>query len=313
MAGLETWHQYEAGVSTNGLCKDYSGNGRDLVQASTPPTLTANILNGQPGWYFSGSVNPLVNATTITPKHIFILASFDDATFTVIRGLMSGQTTGDILHSNSSGSNFANVSADVYKKSDVLYAAGSQAAPVSGQPALIEIQFNAGVAINGTQIGYRRNVGGAFKGYFFENLAYSSVKTDVERWQIYRYFAMRYWLWQKNAAGLDVFPFIPNKSRSAELDEERYVSEPYSGDEKVLERGNPKSVYSTSYAARRQEEFNAAKQFWKTHRRPTHVIYRDYRFYPPTDQECKITSSLREQGSDVTMRFNYAQDFTEVG
>jgi hypothetical protein len=75
--GLVAWHRYKAGDSTNGLVKDYSGNARDMAQASVPPVIQENLLNSQPGWYFDGTAtNPLIYTGAVTVKHVFVLMAF---------------------------------------------------------------------------------------------------------------------------------------------------------------------------------------------------------------------------------------------
>lgn len=312
------WHQHEAGVSANGVCNDYSGNGRHMTEGSTPPTLTANALNGQHGWLFNGANTRLGYSGSIaTIKHLFCVASTPDSgTFGAYRGLVSGLTTGLGLLGVPGSPYFFDLTSDygtyTYKRSDATYASNVQAAPLSGVPYIMELQIPGGMNNwNGVQVGKDRFESRWWNGYWFENIAYSEVLSEAARYKVLSYLAMRYWLWPKTVAGLDVFPFVSNKARSSEFDQENYASTPYSGDPDVLVRGNFKGAYSLPYANRRQEEYLAAEQFVKTHKMPTHSVMRDYRFYPPRDREGYITSGIREQGSDLAVRFNYNFDFAE--
>ncbi len=317
-ADLEAWHMYEPGVSGGTLAKDYSGKGRDLTTSGTPddPIIVPNVLNGEAGWYFDGGSTPLQWAGSVNLKHFFVVCSADEATFSIYRGLLSGLTTGDVLTGKISSGYFYDHVASDYRKADVQYIAAAQQAPMSGEFAVIEIVYNSGVAMDGIQVGQQRNLSGPVRswlGYWFETIAYSAVKNDWERLQIYKYIAMRRWLWQKKTTGgLDVFPFPANKTRASQLDQEHYLSEPYMGDPAALVRGDSKGAFTLPFSTRTQAEFEAAEQFVKTHYPVTHFTYRDFRFNPPRDTECSIVSPFREQGSDVSFRFNYAFDIAET-
>lgn len=314
---LEAWHQYEPGVSGHEVIGDYSGNGRIISTAITnPPVLQANVLNGQPGWYFNGSRDPLSWSGSLTWKHIFILASAEDAAFSTNRGLLSGVTTGNALVSNASGDIFFNLgigSAYQYRKSGVAFAEANQKAPMSGDAQVLELVHTTGMAMDGIRLGQHFSLAGRlWKGWFFDHLMYSGVKNDLARFNIYRYFAMRYWVWERTAAGLFVFPFAANKNRGTELGQETYFSEPYAGDPKALTRGTFEGSYELPFLLREQEEYLAAEAFYKQHWPLDEFVYRDYRFYPYRDVICRFASPLREQGSDVTYRFNYSFEVVEV-
>ena len=110
----------------------------------------------------------------------------------------------------------------------------------------------------------------------------------------------------------DLFPYPINRTRSAVYDQERFESEPYNGDVKALVRGSYRAIYSLVATNRTLAEWDVVKAFHQSHRPPTHIIYRDYRYYPYRDVEVKIISALREQGTDVSYRFSYAFDVQEV-
>jgi hypothetical protein len=321
LSDLEAWHHYEPGVSGHHIIYDASGKDRHISCAvGNSAILTADVLNSQPGWYFNGSRTPLVFNGGLLAKHIFIVAAYEDAAFpdnqiNGFKGLLTGINTGDILVGNAGADTFYDYSYPSYnyRKSDVAFPANSQKAPMSMQIAVIEIIKEDGFFLDGIQIGQQRNfVDRRWKGYFIEDLIYSAVRNDHQRSMIYQYFAMRYHLWQKNSAGLNVFPFPANKTRAASRDREHYLSEPYSGSQKALVLGSIKRAFKLPFAFRLQAEFEAAEAFHEQHHPVTDFIYRDYRFIPAKDRKCRITSPIEEQGSDVTFRFNYSFDAIET-
>ena len=179
--------------------------------------------------------------------------------------------------------------------------------------AVIEIQATGGLSLGAIQIGKQTNLSRLWKGYFFEDIAYSAIKNDAERQRIYEYFAMRYQVWSKDSTNTYwTFPFAANKTRSLEDDQETYLSEPYIGDPTALVRGNYKGAYSLPFLVREQAEFDAAKAFIRQHGYTTRFVIRDYRYYPYREVIVRRTSSLRELGSDVSYRFNYTFDVVEV-
>lgn len=200
-SGLEAWHMYEAGHSGHEVIFDYSDHNRTIDSpVLNAPALVGNVLNGQPGWYFNGTDTVPLNWTgSITPKHVFILASHEDAAFNLNRGLLSGETSGDILSSNNVGTTFFNFSFPdfEYRKSDVSYIQTNQQAPMSGIPELIEVSIATGSALDGIQVGKQRNLAGRiWKGYFFEQLIYSRVLTAAERDRVKLYFNIKFAQWR---------------------------------------------------------------------------------------------------------------------
>ena len=110
----------------------------------------------------------------------------------------------------------------------------------------------------------------------------------------------------------DIFPFVPNKALPSEREQEHYLSEPYSGTPKALVRGSFKRAYTVVFTTRSQAEFDAAEAFHASHYPLTTIIFRNYRFYPARDFNCRITSPFREQGSESSGRFNYSFDLQEI-
>lgn len=233
-SGMQAWYQYEEGQSEGGIILDYSGNSRDLGAVSNTPVLTANVLDGQYGWYFNGSRNPLSYTGAVTAKHVFILASHEDAAFAVNQGLISGVgvSGGDILVSETSGTQYTDLGLAgdfIYRKSDTLYANASLEAPMSGAFALLDVRLAAGVSLDGIQIGQQRDYdgvahGGAtarrLKGYFIEAIVYNRVLSAAEILRVQFYFNLKFSQWQ---VGL---PFYFPSDDFLHLNRRRFYAEP---------------------------------------------------------------------------------------
>lgn len=300
--GLQAWHKYEAGVSANGLCNDYSGNGRHLVQASTPPVLTSDVINGQPGWLFDGSANPLQATTSFTPKHIFILASATDATFDGYRTLLGGNSgdilTGDVgfarFYDFGYGSNF------VYRKNDVLFANASLTAPVSGAFALMEVQSPSGYALAQINVGWDvlATAGRKWKGYFIEDLMYSRVLSDAERHDVYEYIAMKYLLWKQNSSGLNIFPFQPNWGQPLSESKRVLSSSAVSGAYKARSKSTQKKGIQPSFESRIAEEYDTAVAFNDEHYPGSTFIWKDDGFSPARETEMRFLSDVQMTRSE---------------
>lgn len=316
--GIEGWWATEDGVSTNTLCKDYSDHERDLTCSSSgAPVLTDDVLNGEPAWYFSGSSNPLKYTGSVPVKHVFMIASFDEAIFAAFRGLLTDATSESLLVGDN-GTNklfdYSGTFTSEYRLADIVYAHDTQAAPVSGAIGLIELQIPAGRTLDAIQVGQQTTfTGRKHKGYFKELIIYSKIKNDLERTRILRYFAMRSWLWPKTSGGLYRFPFPADRVESRQRDQEHYLSEPYSGDPVALVRGNFKRATSLPFSLRLQQEYDAAEEFHRQHYPLSHFAVRDYRYNPARDFEVRATSAIKEQGSSVSYRFNYSFDVIETG
>jgi hypothetical protein len=83
----------------------------------------------------------------VTFKHMFILASADEATFDEFRGLVSDKTADNAARWQFGTNKFFDVSSDLsfdYYKSEVLYVPSNQLAPVSDKAAVIELQIPDG-------------------------------------------------------------------------------------------------------------------------------------------------------------------------
>lgn len=202
-SGQLAWHQYEPSVSGDFIIYDYSGNTRHIQCTPGPnqPVLHTDVIDGQPGWYFSGTSDPLFFLGSNTPKHVFILASADEATFPDYRGLLSGVTSGTILVSDTTpfdrffdaglGAGF------VYRKDDVLWPNNNMKAPMSGAFGLMEVQMPSGIALDGIQVGKQLALARKWKGYFIEQIIYNRVLTTAERMRVKLYFNLKYSQWQR--------------------------------------------------------------------------------------------------------------------
>ena len=321
-ADLVAWHMHEPGVSANNSVLDYSGNALNVTcgAGNSPVIQTTAAINNQPAWYFNGSRDPLATASSAAQavRHAFILCSHEDAAFNELRGVLSGKTVNAILVSNNTSDTFFDTSTfgygtTEYRKNDAVFANNNAKAPMSGTWALIELSFATGASIDGIQVGQQTNLSARkWKGWWADQLLYSTVKNETSRRFIYEYYARRYRVWQQNSAGLYVFPFVSDKTRGEENDQETFLSEPYDGDPKALVRGSYKGMYTLQFSLREQEEYQATKAFRQQHGRTTKFVFRDYRYYPYQDVTVRFVSPLREQGSTVSYRFNYSVDVLEV-
>jgi hypothetical protein len=278
---------YEMGVSGHNIIYDYSGNGRSIDCAVlNAPVLTADVLYGHPGWYFNGSTTVPLNWTgSIFPKHVFILASNDEAAFTTNRGLVGGETSGDILLSESSGTKFFDLTPVVvsYVKNGVLYAQNNMQAPVNGDAALIEVSNSGGFGLDGLQVGRQRDLAGRiWKGYIFEVLFYDSVLTSTEVERIRLYFNIKFSAWQ---LGL---PFYFPSDDLMQFKRSRFYAEPLRYQDitdsyEYEDRGRtfnevadtPPRRWQYNYLARTPEQTVIFDEFWNQARIANPFIFRD--------------------------------------
>jgi hypothetical protein len=305
-SGLQAWHKYESGVSANGLCNDYSGNGRHLVQASTPPILTSNVINGQSAWAFDGTKNPLVYTGSVTTKHIFVVGSSSEVTFPDFRGLLSNTVTFAILTGDPASTKFgdtqgAGIFASTYRKNNVVYANANQQAPMNGAFALMEVQIPLGLGLSGIQVGHPFTLAGAqynWRGNWVEQFFYDRVLSESDRQDLYEYIATKFRIWSQNAAGLKVFPFSPNWPVSLDADKRVISSTAVSGASKGRSKGTKKRTLDAQFGSRMPEEYTAALAFWDEHYPGTSFIYRDESISPSEDIEMKFVSRITKRGND---------------
>ena len=321
-SGLETWHAADQNELKAGELTlfDLSGNARDIATSGTLPTVaTYSAINGQKAVVWDGTKDPLQSgAASFTARHIWVVASFANATFSSdLEGLISGLTSGAILVGASAGTaNWYDLlygSDYTYRKSEVLFANNAQAAPVSGAFAIMELQRVGGISMDGIQIGRDRdNAARKWNGTCAEAVIYSRILSDLERERMYYYLALKYRLYRLSG-GLTVFPFPADRQRATERGKEVYMSDPYDGDAKALIRGDHRRRFSLPFTLRPQAEFEAAEAFHgDRYPDPSQTfIIRDYRYHPAKERTVRFTSPLSEQGSDVSFRFNYSFEVVE--
>lgn len=311
-AGLEAWYQIDT-TSTAVLAPDFSGKGRHLTcGASNPPVFGTSPQNNELGYYFNGSRDPLAYTGSVTAKHVFTVIAFDKPAFTGYEGVMSGLTVGNILTSQNAGTTFfpfgPNSTGYIYRKNDAEFADVNEQAPMNGTFALVEqVLPGAGITMDGIQIGKQlvETPARLFNGWWLGAFIYSSLLGDIARLKLIMYHAMRFRVWPQTVSGLNVFPFPSARQRGRDLAVEHYLSDPYDGAQKALVRADVDS-YQWIYPTRIQQEYEAAVAFWQQHRPISPFAMRDYRYTPYKDITSKFASSIREQGSDVTWRFNYS-------
>ncbi len=297
-SGLLAWHKYEAGVSTNGLCNDYSGNGLHLVQGTDPPTLTADVIGGRHGWYFDGSANPLsVTTASLATKHVFILASAEDAVFDDYRALLSG-SGGNVLIGDDGFARFADTGYGanfIYRKNDVPFANASLAAPVDGVFGLLEVKLPSGISLPQLDVGWDvfATAGRKWKGHFVEQMIYNRVLSDTERHDIYEYYAMKYLLWKQNAAGSNIFPFQPNWGQPSSNNKRVLSSSAVSGAYKARSKSTIKKGIQPSFESRITEEYDTAVAFNDEHYPGSTFIWRDDSFSPSRESEMRFLSDVQ--------------------
>lgn len=311
-AYLQAWHAANKVVDDGSsiILMDLSQNNRPLMVDDDLPEIQEDIANNFPGVYFDGTNKPLVYEGELAVRHIFIVASFDGSTFSGNEGLLSDLSNSILCGAGNTTTKFLNIGFPAgfeYRIADVEFSQSNQSAPMDNIVKVIEVRIPSGLTLDGIQIGQDKNLTARkWEGIYLESVMFEFIKTDYDVCQIYQYFAMKYHLWQENADGLFIFPFHANSSRPMERGKETYLSEPYSGDMKALVRDGFKRAYDLSFDVRSQAEYEAAEVFVEQHHPLTHYIFRDTKYYPPKDVESRIASSIKDNGSDTTFRFNYS-------
>lgn len=322
-SGLLAWHKYKAGESGSNIIYDYSGNSRHIsCSIGNEPVLTTNVINGRPAWYFNGSRDPLVHTGTLTPKHIFVVAAYADATFPVsggageYAGLLSGKDTANnaILIGDPTTTKFYDAgygSTHEYRKRDVLLANSNMQAGMSNNFAIYELRYPTGWSLDGIQVGKDRTfTNRKWKGYFVEQVMFSRVLASWEIHDVYEYFAIMFKLWKQTAADLNVFPFQPNWSRPLTTAKRVLSSVSVSGAFKGRSKGTRKIGIEPTFESRTPEEYATAVEFWDDHYPGSSFIYRDEAFSPAVDTEMRFTSDLPQTAldtRDVTYSFQAEQ------
>ena len=321
--GLEAWHESDTvTLSSSNVTAMYdkTGNGLTLTCPSNYPTIgTTNILGRTiPVVSFDGTQNPLQSADAPTSKHFFVVASYADATFGANPpGLLTDLSTLPILVGTGSGSTFIDLTSYygsyTYKRRDVVFAAGSMSASMSGAISIFEVVIPSGAALDGIQIGRDRATSNRkWKGSFILDLVYSRVLAADEVLSVYEYIAMRYLVWKRVSSGLDVWPFQPEWGFNAPASKRVLSSTSVSGEFKGRTKGAAKQGFAPRFEARWPEEFDAAKVFWDTKNPGTPFIYRDAAFSPARDNTVRFTGEALDRQSIDYRDINYAWQAVEV-
>lgn len=150
-----------------------------------------------------------------------------------------------------------------------------------------------------------------WKGPFCLNLMYSDIKTGNDRLDIYEYIALKYLLWKRNSAGLDVWPFNPDWGRTLAAGKRVLSSTAVSGENKSRSKSTAKKAFEAQFESRWPEEYDAAYAFWNEKYPGTSFIYRDYAFSPERDTEARFVSDLPQQATDYR-DINYSFQAVEV-
>lgn len=301
-SGLLAWHKYEAGVSAGSLCNDYSGNGRNMTVATNPPpVIQATGANGvAPAWYFDGTKNPLSYSGSVTPKHVIVVAGYDDPIFPSgepgSAGLLTGASSGDIFVGNAGDYRFFDLDyeltgAYVYRMNGVQYAENAMATPFGGV-GIIEASYDQGFALDGIRVGLQKAVTARkWKGWFAEQLLYNRILSEAERTEIYIYLAMKFRLW-RIVSGLKLWPFQPNWSVPGSTGKNVLSTASVAGTVKERVKTGAKRVFNLGFETRERAEVDAARAFWNQHRGVSPFIYRDYSVSPNEDITVRFTGEF---------------------
>lgn len=314
-ANMEVWHTLDD--ADDGLqILDYSGNNRTVGVGSLEPELQRIAeLNNQPAMYFDGTRNPLFYTGAISVRHVFAVVAYEDALFSGFNGILSDKAGIFILHGNPGTANFftaAGYGASNYLKSDVTFPISAMAAPVSRNFAVVEILYSSNITLDGWQIGQDRTfTDRKWKGWFVEDMAFSVEQDSCQRQAIYEYFAMKFFLWRKTAANLDVIPFANAQRTPSSSFKHVLESTSVSGAYKARSKSDLLDSFDVPFASRRLVEFQAMRQFFKGHFPGVRCVLDNNSFYPREQFTGRITTSLDRDPSSVfnnAFKFGFVSD-----
>lgn len=323
-SGLLFWHDAGEAYDDASLVvmPDRSGNSRSLTATSGPtsPTIVAGALNGRPAVAWSGTQNPLTYTGSMTIKHLFIVASYTDATFSAsLAGLIGGKTVASgaaILVGAASDTKFYNNAyGGTYKfrRRDVSFAENNQQATMSGVFSIYEVSLETGFNVDGLVLGRDRdNTARKWKGRVTDLIGWNRVIDDAERDAVYEYLALKYLLWRQVSSGLNVWPFQCDWGRSLPSDRPVLVSTTVSGATKERVKGSVKLAVQPQFDTREPEELDAARSFINEHRGVKNFIYRDHAFVPARDYTMRFMSGLNEGKSASYRDHSYSFAAVEV-
>lgn len=323
-SGLLFWHDAGEAYDDASLVvlPDRSGNSRSLTAVSGPtsPTIVAGALNGRPALDWSGTQNPLSYTGSMTIKHLFIVASYTDATFSAsLAGLIGGKTVASgaaILVGAASDTKFYNNAYGgtfKFRRRDVTFAENNQQATMSGAFAIYEVSFETGFNVDGLVLGRDRdNTSRKWKGRVTDLMGWGRVIDDTERDAVYEYLALKYLLWRQVSSGLNVWPFQCDWGRPLASDRPVLTSTAVSGATKERTKGSPKLAVQPQFDTREPEELDAAHAFVNEHRGVKNFIYRDYAFSPARDYTMRFTTSIAPVKSNSYRDHDYSFAAVEV-
>jgi hypothetical protein len=303
---MEFWYkvqsQSEAVNATINTLVDKSGLNRNATGGNAVKQVDANRINKMTYLYFNGSNSHYTWTGNLTLKHLFVVIAINGATFTDYAGIISGNQNADpglLAGNNGDNKLFDNGYASTYKLSDVIYANNNQLAPMGGEFAIIEWQYETGINLTGLQIGKDRQFAGRLlNGKFVEAFGFSEIKQGHQRCEIYEYLAINYHLWSKVATGQDVFPFPSNHSRSIEPTLNYLESQPYNGDSQFVLTGTNKKTFNLPFNQRHRAETVAAVKFSDQHFPSSKIVIRDYSLNQIQDTIVRMGSPVVEAGID---------------
>lgn len=315
---MQYWHEagdayIEEGTGTL-IVPDRSGVGRHLSAGiSFQPSVSQNSINARPAISWSGSQNPLSFTGALLVKHLFIIASHTDATFSANHAGLIGPLTGalGILSGNASDTKFYNMGWGAnytYRRRDVVFAESNQQATMSGAFSIYEVRHLTGFSMDGILVGRDRDFANRkWKGKVAESLGYNRILTDGEVTDIYEAFALKYLLWRQVASSfLNVWPFPADWGRPLPSDKPILASTAVSGAHKERVKSSAKLAVAPQFEGRDAEEYDAARVFWNEHYGVKNFIYRDYAFATPRDYTMRFASGLTPVAADSFHKHNYA-------
>lgn len=297
--GLVAW--WDALVAPAGnSAPDLSLNGNNLAEATNPPTLVSNAVNGNPWFYFDGTNDILSGAAVdLTAKHVFIVAALDRASFVGDEGIFgdSGLAFRFLEGNGASTTKFKNNGEILtYKKNGVSFALTDMQAPINNVLSILELTTAGTPTFDGPAIlGANADTLTKWKGPIAEILVFNRALAAFEQHAVYAYLAMKYFMWQQTAAGKDVWPFQPDWNFPNPTDKTVLASRSVSGAFKAREKGTAKDAFELSFLTREPEEVDAVKAFWNSKYPGTSFVYRDDGYLPARETEVRFISLVGRQ------------------
>jgi hypothetical protein len=302
-SGLAAWyHADEFSIYGNGqaisVWHDISGNNRNLEATDAnylnQPIYSQGTANGKDTvyWYYPPNNCPLLWTGNLTVRHAFVVGKYAGNTFSNYNGLLTDATATPILVGSAPGTNYffnfsySTYGAFEYRKCNRFFAESNQIAPVANELAVVSVKYPPGFNLNGIQLGQdRADTSRRWFGGIAEVLLYDRVLNEAEVCRLNRYFAMKYQIWEQNAAGLNVFSFPANWGIPKDTARKILSSVAEDGSQITRVKRAAKKTFEPEYRRRRAAEYDAARAFWLEHHPERSFIFRDFAFAPPRDTE----------------------------